>query len=285
MILQQSMRSGLLSAFVCLLLLGSFGSQIIHPAYSDTHKAIQAFNQQNYKTAFQDFLSSAQARNAEAQVAVGSMLIMKINPPGSGTYADAEAWLLRAAKQGNIRGMAWLGEFYYNDAQRYNPIPNSSNAFGNTLAGTGRLTDGRMAPMAYVSRPGINPSMSSGALSSFFGGRGRIPQQSGSANAPWVATRPNTPRFSVPPLNSAVRNGPQIQEQSSQEASFQKARYWFQKAAENGHAYAMEKLATLMDSGMGGPSDPKGAAQWRARMRQNKDKNFTPNAINYPIEP
>lgn len=277
MMLRKSTHSIVLSTALCLQLIGSLGSQTFIPANADTKKAFKAFDRKDYKTAFQEFLESAQKGDAEAQAGVGSMLMMKMNPPGTGVYADSEEWLKRSANQGNTQGMTWLAKFYYNSAQH----SKQSLSTPNVIAGTGRVSS-----MAYNNRPPLNPSMSSGALSSFFGGRGRIPQQSGSANAPWVPTPPSPTRFSMPvPHSSATVDSPKSQEHYSQEASFQKARYWFQKSAKRGDAYAMEKLAIMMDSGMGGPRDPKEAALWRTRMQQKKDKHYTPNAINYPIEP
>jgi TPR repeat protein len=278
-----------LSASLFFLLLGGFESQVVLPAYADTDKAIHAFNQQDYKTAFREFLSSAQAGNAEAQVAVGSMLMTKMNPPGSGTYSDAEAWLLRAAKQSNIRAMAWLGKFYSSNARN-----SGTQAFrGNTSNNPSQLSDNKISPMSVFPRRGINPSMSNGALSSFFGGSGRIPQQAGSANAPWVATPAASPHFSstfngpnsVVNHNSTLRTTASLEQQEFRELNFQKARYWFQQAAENGNRYAMEQLAILMDAGLGGPQESKEAARWRTRMRHKRDKNFTSKSNNYPIEP
>jgi len=254
------------------------------PAQADTQKAINAFDRKDYNTAYREFLESARQGDAEAQAGVGSMLMMKVNPPGSGVYADAEAWLKRSADQGNTEGMTWLAKFYYADAQRYTAAPGSSNTNGNTIAGTGRFGDSRVAPTTYAHRAGINPSMSSGALSSFFGGRGNIPQQTGSANAPWVATPPGTRHFPIPAYQGSGLTISRNQ-QALREADLQKARYWFQKAAKRGDTYAMEMLALLMESGLGGPADPQGAAQWRAKMTHKTSARFPQKSINYPIAP
>jgi TPR repeat protein len=64
-------------------------------------------------------MESARQGDAEAQAGVGAMLLNHLNPPGTGFfYADSEQWLLASARQGNTKGMSFLGKFYYNDAQR-----------------------------------------------------------------------------------------------------------------------------------------------------------------------
>lgn len=85
---------------------------------ADTPRAIAAFNRGDYGTAWREFMESAQRGDAEAQAGVGAMLFEKLNPPGTGIYADCEAWLTRSAKQNNPKGMTYLGRFYYADATR-----------------------------------------------------------------------------------------------------------------------------------------------------------------------
>lgn len=85
---------------------------------ADTPRAIAAFNRGDYATAWREFMESAQRGDAEAQAGVGAMLLEKKNPPGTGIYADCEAWLTRSAKQGNAKGMTYLARFYYADGTR-----------------------------------------------------------------------------------------------------------------------------------------------------------------------
>ena len=65
-------------------------------------------------------MASAQQGDAEAQAGVGAMLFAKINPPGTGIYADCEQWLTASANQGDAKGMTYLGRFYYADGARLN---------------------------------------------------------------------------------------------------------------------------------------------------------------------
>ena len=85
---------------------------------ADTQRAIAAFDRKDYRTAYREFMESAQRGDAEAQAGVGAMLLNHLNPPATGIYADSEQWLLASARQGNTKGMSFLGKFYYNDAQR-----------------------------------------------------------------------------------------------------------------------------------------------------------------------
>ena len=88
------------------------------PAYdpslpASTNAAIAAFNNKDYTTAWRDFMADAQKGNSEAQAGIGAMLFKHINPPGTGYYAQCEKWLLASAKQGNVKGMDFLGQYYY----------------------------------------------------------------------------------------------------------------------------------------------------------------------------
>ena len=95
----------------CALLFAIFA---LTPAlHADTNRAIAAFNRKDYNTAWREFMESAQQGDAEAQAGVGSMLFMKMNPPGTGFYAQCEKWLTASANQGNVKGMTWLAKFYY----------------------------------------------------------------------------------------------------------------------------------------------------------------------------
>ena len=79
----------------------------------DTNAAIAAFNRKEYNTAWNDFMAAAQRGDSEAEAGVGAMLFNHLNPPGTGFYAQCEKWLLASANQGNVRGMDFLGQYYY----------------------------------------------------------------------------------------------------------------------------------------------------------------------------
>jgi TPR repeat protein len=81
-----------------------------------TNAAIAAFNRKDYRTAWTNFMTAAQAGDAEAQAGVGSMLLTHLNPPGTGYYAQCEKWLQASANQGNTKGMVFLARFYYERA-------------------------------------------------------------------------------------------------------------------------------------------------------------------------
>jgi TPR repeat protein len=88
------------------------------PAYdpslpASTNAAIAAFNNKDYPTAWRDFTVDAQKGNSEAQAGIGAMLFKHLNPPGTGYYAQCEKWLLASANQGNVKGMDFLGQYYY----------------------------------------------------------------------------------------------------------------------------------------------------------------------------
>jgi TPR repeat protein len=78
-----------------------------------TIAAIAAFNKKDYTTAWRDFMEDAERGNSEAQAGVGAMLFAHLNPPGTGYYAQCEKWLLASANQGNVKGMDFLGQYYY----------------------------------------------------------------------------------------------------------------------------------------------------------------------------
>jgi TPR repeat protein len=82
---------------------------VLPPAYADTQRATATFDRKDYPTAFREFMESAKKGDAEAQAGIGAMLVNKLNPPGTGIYADAEKWLKASAQQGNTKGMSWLG--------------------------------------------------------------------------------------------------------------------------------------------------------------------------------
>jgi len=91
------------------------------PAYDpslppQTNAGIAAFNRKDYSGAWQNFMAAAQSGDAEAQAGVGAMLFKRLNPPGTGYYAQCEKWLLASANQGNTKGMGFLGQYYYASA-------------------------------------------------------------------------------------------------------------------------------------------------------------------------
>jgi TPR repeat protein len=85
-----------------------------NPAFpAETNAAIAAFNRKDYNTAWREFMVAAQRGDSEAQAGIGSMLFRRLNPPGTGYYAQCESWLLASANQGNAKGMDFLGQYYY----------------------------------------------------------------------------------------------------------------------------------------------------------------------------
>jgi TPR repeat protein len=80
---------------------------------ASTNAAIAAFNNKDYTAAWRDFMVDAQKGNSEAQAGIGAMLFKHMNPPGTGYYAQCETWLLASANQGNVKGMDFLGQYYY----------------------------------------------------------------------------------------------------------------------------------------------------------------------------
>jgi TPR repeat protein len=80
---------------------------------ASTNAAIAAFNNKDYTTAWRDFMVDAPKGNSEAQAGIGAMLFKHLNPPGTGYYAQCETWLLASANQGNVKGMDFLGQYYY----------------------------------------------------------------------------------------------------------------------------------------------------------------------------
>lgn len=79
----------------------------------ETNAAIAAFNRKDYNTAWREFMAAAQKGDAEAEAGIGGMLFHHLNPPGTGYYAQCEKWLLASANQGNVKGMDFLGQYYY----------------------------------------------------------------------------------------------------------------------------------------------------------------------------
>ena len=79
----------------------------------ETNAAIAAFTRKDYNTAWRNFMAAAQKGDSEAEAGVGAMLFNHLNPPGTGYYAQCEKWLLASANQGNVKGMDFLGQFYY----------------------------------------------------------------------------------------------------------------------------------------------------------------------------
>ncbi len=89
-------------------------AQAADPALpADTNAAIAAFNRKDYNTAWRSFMAAAERGDAEAEAGVGGMLFHRLNPPGTGYYAQCEKWLLASANQGNAKGMGFLGQYYY----------------------------------------------------------------------------------------------------------------------------------------------------------------------------
>jgi TPR repeat protein len=83
----------------------------------ETNAAIAAFDRKDYSTAWRQFMVAAKKGDSEAQAGVGAMLLRHLNPPGTGTYAESERWLLASANQGNSKGMGFLGQYYFESAR------------------------------------------------------------------------------------------------------------------------------------------------------------------------
>jgi TPR repeat protein len=83
----------------------------------ETNAAIEAFGRKDYATAWRQFMVAAKKGDSEAQAGVGAMLLRHLNPPGTGTYAESEHWLLASANQGNTKGMGFLGQYYFESAR------------------------------------------------------------------------------------------------------------------------------------------------------------------------
>lgn len=83
----------------------------------ETNAANAAFGRKDYATAWRQYMVAARKGDSEAQAAVGSMLLLHLNPPGTGTYAESERWLLASANQGNANGMRFLGQYYQESAR------------------------------------------------------------------------------------------------------------------------------------------------------------------------
>jgi TPR repeat protein len=83
----------------------------------ETNAAIAAFDGKDYATAWREFMVAAKKGDSEAQAGVGAMLLRHLNPPGAGTYAESERWLLASANQGNAKGMGFLGQYYFESAR------------------------------------------------------------------------------------------------------------------------------------------------------------------------
>jgi TPR repeat protein len=83
----------------------------------ETNAAIAAFDKKDYATAWREFMVAAKKGDSEAQAGVGAMLFRHLNPPGTGTYAESERWLLASANQGNAKGMGFLGQYYFESAR------------------------------------------------------------------------------------------------------------------------------------------------------------------------
>jgi TPR repeat protein len=83
----------------------------------ETNAAIEAFGRKDFATAWRQFMVAARKGDAEAQAGIGAMLLKHLNPPGTGTYAESERWLLASANQGNAKGMGFLGQYYFERAR------------------------------------------------------------------------------------------------------------------------------------------------------------------------
>jgi hypothetical protein len=92
----------------------------VAPLHADNARANAAYAHKDYAGAWREWLPAAQAGNAEAQAAIGSMLYQRQNPPGTGIYADAEEWLQRSATQNDWHGQLALATFYWQRGKQLN---------------------------------------------------------------------------------------------------------------------------------------------------------------------
>lgn len=75
--------------------------------------AMAALTKGDSVTAWRDFTALAQSGDSYGEFGLGAMLFRHLNPPGTGYYAQCEKWLLASANHGNIKGMEFLGRYYY----------------------------------------------------------------------------------------------------------------------------------------------------------------------------
>jgi TPR repeat protein len=84
-------------------------------------------------------------------------------------------------------------------------------------------------------------------------------------------------------INPGVNNTPiPAAERQQAESRFKLSRQWFERAAAKNDIYAMGNLAILLDAGIGGPVDHDRAAQLRAQLSGNSDRNFVRRATADP---
>ena len=110
-------------------------------AHADTAAGNAAMLRKDYTTAWQQYMASAQQGDSDAEAAIGGMLFMKVNPVGTGFYANCEKWLVASANQNNPHGMDLLAQFYYADGKQMagginpginnSPIPPQLQAMAN----------------------------------------------------------------------------------------------------------------------------------------------------------
>jgi TPR repeat protein len=77
----------------------------------------EALKRKDSRTAWNDFMAEARKGDSDGEGAVGAMLFQRINPPGTGFYADCEKWLLASARQDNQHGMDMLAQYYFNEGR------------------------------------------------------------------------------------------------------------------------------------------------------------------------
>ncbi len=92
--------------------------QYLHAETPATKRGDAAIARKDYVTAWREYMSSAQQGDSDAQAALGGMLFTKVNPVGTGFYADCEKWLAASARQDNPHGLDLLAQFYYADGVR-----------------------------------------------------------------------------------------------------------------------------------------------------------------------
>jgi TPR repeat protein len=92
--------------------------QYLHAQSPATQRGNEAMLRKDYNTAWHEYMASAQRGDPDAEAAIGGMLFIKVNPVGTGVYADCEKWLAASANQNNPHGESLLGQFYYADGRR-----------------------------------------------------------------------------------------------------------------------------------------------------------------------
>jgi len=89
-------------------------AQVLDASLSpEVNAALAAMNRKDYNSAWRQFTAAAQKGDSDGEFGLGAMLFNHMNPAGTGYYAQCEKWLQMSASKGNMRGMEYLGRYYY----------------------------------------------------------------------------------------------------------------------------------------------------------------------------